>query len=378
MMSDTVALSRLARQPLCRPEVSGLPRYNAGLSEDEVQRRYSLKNIVKLGSNENPYGPSTQVKAVWDNLASRLGRYPDAAAMTLRSDIAKVCGIELDRILVGNGSEQIIRMIAEAYLSPQDRVVTVKPAFGLHEICPRMMGAVVDAVPITEQATFDCAALQQAVQSPTKILMFANPSNPVGCMMKGDELQELIASCPPDALIVVDEAYREYAEQDPDYPDARTILEKQERPWIILRTFSKAYGLAALRIGYALTSSGEISAALDTVRDPFNTNMPAQVAACAALADVAYMKDCVRKTVAERERVVQFLITKGLFVAPTWTNFVFVRTSMKADKLAVALLEQGIIIKPWKEAGFENWIRISIGLPEENNIVMNALADLVL
>ncbi|PHY93306.1 histidinol-phosphate transaminase [Acetobacter pomorum] len=377
-MSDTVALSILARQPLCRPEVSGLPRYNAGLSEDEVRRRYGLKNIVKLGSNENPYGPSPRVKAGWDELAGRLGRYPDAGAATLRTDIAKVCDIAHDRVLVGNGSEQIIRMIAEAYLSPQERVVTVRPAFGLHEICPRMMGAVVDAVPITDQATFDCAAMQEAVQRPTKILMFANPSNPVGCMMTGDALQDLIDSCPPHALIVVDEAYREYAEQDPDYADARTILEKQTRPWIILRTFSKAYGLAALRIGYALTSSAEVAATLDSVRDPFNTNMPAQVAACATLADTAYMQDCVRKTVAERERVVQFLVAQGFFVAPTWTNFVFVRTLMKADKLATALLEQGIIIKPWKEAGFENWIRISIGLPEENNIVLRALADLVL
>lgn len=377
-MSDTVALSLLARQPLCRPEVSGLPRYNSGLSEEEVQRRYGLKNIVKLGSNENPYGPSDLVKAGWDVLMGRLGRYPDAQAATLRSEIAQACSIAHDRVLVGNGSEQIIRMIAEAYLSAGDRVVTVRPAFGLHEICPRMMGAVVDAVPITAEATFDYAAMLAAVQQPTKILMFANPSNPVGCMMTGDALRELIEACPPHALIVVDEAYREYAEQDPDYPDARAILEKQARPWIILRTFSKAYGLAALRIGYALTSSADVTATLDTVRDPFNTNMPAQIAASAALADTAYMQDCVRKTVAERERVVQFLVAQGLFVAPTWTNFVFVRTPMRADKLATALLEQGIIIKPWKEAGFENWIRISIGLPEENNIMLRALADLVL
>lgn len=308
----------------------------------------------------------------------RLGRYPDAGAATLRSDIAKTCGIAHDRVLVGNGSEQIIRMIAEAYLSPRDRVVTVRPAFGLHEICPRMMGAVVDAVPITAEATFDYAAMLAAVHQPTKLLMFANPSNPVGCMMTGEALRALIEACPPDTLIVVDEAYREYAEQDPDYPDARAILEKQARPWIILRTFSKAYGLAALRIGYALTSSADVTATLDSVRDPFNTNMPAQVAACAALADTAYMQDCVSKTVAERERVVQLLVTQGLFVAPTWTNFVFVRTPMLADKLSTALLERGIIIKPWKEAGFENWIRISIGLPEENNIMLRALADLVL
>lgn len=377
-MSDSVSLSLLARPPVCRPEISGLPRYNAGLSEDEVRRRYGLKNIVKLGSNENPYGPSPHVIAGWAASGARLGRYPDAAAAALRHDIARVNGLASDRVLVGNGSEQIIRLIAEAYLSPGERVVTVRPAFGLHEIYPRMMGAEVDAVPINLDATFDLAALHTAVKQPTKILMFANPSNPVGCMMSGIALQDLIDACPSHTLIVVDEAYREYAEEDSDYPDARAILEKQSRPWVILRTFSKAYALAALRIGYALTSCVDVAMVLDTVRDPFNTNMPAQVAARAALADDAYMKDCIRKTVSERKRVADALNALGLFVAPTWTNFVFVRVPVRADLLATDLLKRGIIIKPWKEKGFENWVRISIGLPNENDTVLKAIADLVL
>ncbi|KXV59431.1 histidinol-phosphate aminotransferase [Acetobacter tropicalis] len=377
-MSDSVSLSLLARPPVCRPEISGLPRYNAGLSEDEVRRRYGLKNIVKLGSNENPYGPSPHVIAGWAASGARLGRYPDAAAAALRHDIARVNGLASDRVLVGNGSEQIIRLIAEAYLSPGERVVTVRPAFGLHEIYPRMMGAEVDAVPINLDATFDLAALHTAVKQPTKILMFANPSNPVGCMMSGIALQDLIDACPSHTLIVVDEAYREYAEEDSDYPDARAILEKQSRPWVILRTFSKAYALAALRIGYALTSCVDVAMVLDTVRDPFNTNMPAQVAARAALADDAYMKDCIRKTVSERKRVADALNALGLFVAPTWTNFVFVRVPVRSDLLATDLLKRGIIIKPWKEKGFENWVRISIGLPNENDTVLKAIADLVL
>ena len=377
-MLDSVALSFSGHKALCRAEVSMLPRYNAGLSEDEVRRRYNLTKIVKLGSNENPYGPSPQVKAGWAGLADRLGRYPDAGAALLRHDIARAHMTEVERVLVGNGSEQIIRLIAEAYLSSGDRVVTVRPAFGLHEIYPRMMGAEVDAVPVTAEATFDQAALLAAVRKPLKILMFSNPSNPVGCMMTGADLSELIEACPQDALIVVDEAYREYAEEDPNYPDARALLEKQGRPWIILRTFSKAYGLAALRIGYALTSSEEVASVLDTVRDPFNTNMPAQIAASAALADVAYMKDCIRKGIAERERMAKALRELGFFVAPAWTNFVFVRTTQGAAQLADALLERGIIIKPWKEPGFENWVRISIGLPEENDTVLHALADLSL
>lgn len=376
-MSDSVAFSLLARPPLCRPEVSGLPRYNAGLSEDEVRQRYGLKNIVKLGSNENSYGPSPHVIAGWAALAERLGRYPDAAAATLRHDIASVNGLESDRVLVGNGSEQIIRLIAEAYLSPGERVVTVRPAFGLHEIYPRMMGAEVDAVPVTSDATFDLVALQAAVKRPTKILMFSNPSNPVGCMMSGTDLRDLIDACPSHALIVVDEAYREYAEEDSDYPDARSILENQPRPWIILRTFSKAYALAALRIGYALTSCPDVAMALDTVRDPFNTNMPAQVAACAALSDSTYMKDCIHKTVSERKRVADALKALGFFVAPTWTNFVFVRVPVRADLLATDLLKCGVIIKPWKEKGFEYWVRISIGLPTENDTVLREIANLM-
>ncbi|EFG85934.1 aminotransferase class I/II-fold pyridoxal phosphate-dependent enzyme [Novacetimonas hansenii] len=353
-------------QTLCRPEVRTLPRYNAGLSEDAVKRRFGVSEISKLGSNENPYGPSPEVLRQWPALAQRLFRYPDAGATGLREGIARFNDIAPDRVVIGNGSEQIIRMIAEGWLSPGERVVTVRPAFGLHEIHPLLMGAVVDAVPVTPGAEFDIDGLCHALSRPAKILIFSNPSNPVGCMMTADALRRVIAACSPRTLIVVDEAYREYAEIDADYPDARAILREQGRPWLCLRTFSKAYGLAALRIGYALASSAEVASVLETVRDTFNTTMPAQEMATIALTDPDHMRACVARTVASRARMAAALRAMGLFVAPAHTNFLFFRTAHDAMDVAGALLRHGVIVKPWKEKGFENWIRVSVGLPHDN------------
>ncbi|PYD46666.1 histidinol-phosphate transaminase [Novacetimonas pomaceti] len=373
-MAETIAHQAKAHPAFCRPEVRTLPRYNAGLSEEAVRRQFGVEEISKLGSNENPYGPSPRVLREWPLLAGRLFLYPDANATRLREGIARFNGVAMDRVVIGNGSEQIIRMIAEACLSPGERVVTVRPAFGLHEIHPLLMGGVVDAVPVTAGGQFDIDGLCRALSRPTKILIFSNPSNPVGCMMKEDALRAVIDACPPEALVVVDEAYREYAETDADYPDACAILREQGRPWICLRTFSKAYGLAALRIGYALTSSAEVASVLETVRDTFNTTMPAQEMAAVALADQSHMRNSVARTVAQRDRVAAALRAMGLFVAPTHTNFVFFRTARDAMSVAHDLLEHGVIVKPWKEKGFENWIRVSIGLPHDNDRFLTHLA----
>ncbi|AHI25097.1 Imidazole acetol-phosphate transaminase 1 [Komagataeibacter xylinus E25] len=366
--------TRSARVP-SRPEVAALPVYNAGLSEDEVRQKYNAPHISKLGSNENPYGPSPTALKQWENLTRQLFRYPDATASTLRHALAQVTDTPADHIMLGNGSEQIIRLICEAYLSPGDRVVTVLPSFGLHMIWPGMMGARVDAVSITAEGRFDLSAMKQAVQAgPLKILMFSNPSNPVGCMMNAPDMLELVACCPPDTLIVIDEAYYEYAQSSPDYPDATKILPRQERPWLMLRTFSKAYALAGLRIGYALASDTGVITTLNKVRDPFNTNMAAQDMALASLRDRAHMRDSVAATVAERERFMLALARQGYAPVPSHANFIFLDVGHDAAILAERLLRHGVIIKPWREKGFETCLRVSVGLPVDNDRFLHALA----
>ncbi|MBO1324511.1 aminotransferase class I/II-fold pyridoxal phosphate-dependent enzyme [Acetobacter sp. TBRC 12305] len=362
--------------PACRPEVAHLPPYNAGLSTQAVQARYGVSAISKLGSNENPYGAPSPVHAALAGLGHKVALYPEAD-QALKDALARHVGESPSRIVLGNGSEQIIRMIPEAYVSAGDRVVTVLPSFGLHILTAEMMGGVVDAVPVTAECEFDLQALRAAVAQPVKLLVFANPSNPVGCMMGADDLRALVAACPADCLIVVDEAYREYAETDPAYPNAQAILREQARPWIVLRTFSKAYGLAGLRIGYAITSDDAIAQTLGRVRDPFNTNIAAQLAALGALDGLEEMRRSIEKTNQARESLRAELVRLGLKVAPSYGNFLFFETEISSGDLAEALLHQGIIVKPWKERGYTHWTRVSIGLPEDNARFVAALSAIL-
>ncbi|MBS1019234.1 histidinol-phosphate transaminase [Gluconobacter cerinus] len=359
-----------------RPEIARLPPYNAGLGPEAVKAQYGVSSVVKLGSNENPYGPPPTVQVALASLMEQVALYPEAD-LTLRKALAATLGEPDSRIVLGNGSEQIIRMISEAYISPGDRVVTVVPSFGLHILDAEAMGGVVETVAVTDAWEFDLDAMIKAVSRPLKMLIFANPSNPVGCMMAEADLRRLIAACPCDCLIVVDEAYREYAEINPEYPDARAILRAQDRPWIVLRTFSKAYGLAGLRIGYAVTSSDEIARTLGIVRDPFNTNIAAQLAAIGALKGEDHVRSSVVRTGEDRERMRMRLKALRLDVAPSLGNFLFFRTNMPSADLAERLLPKGVIVKPWKEAGYTHWTRVSIGLPAENDRFLAVLADVL-
>lgn len=359
---------------LARTEVRQLPVYNAGLSEEAVRAKYGIPRITKLGSNENPYGPSPAALDHWAEIASSLFRYPDASAEELREELSRQTGIDTDRIVIGNGSEQIIRMICEAFLSPGDRLVTVLPSFGLHLIWPQMMGATTEAIPMTPDARFDLPRLHQAVSSAAlKVLMFSNPSNPVGCMMTGEAMQTLIDACSTDTLIVIDEAYWEYARSSPDYADSLTLLRNQPRPWMILRTFSKAYGLAGLRVGYALTSDPGLTAVMTRVRDPFNSNSAALEMARLSLLDQDHMHRTVDATLTEGRALKKGLEKRGYFVAQSFANFLFFNARESASALAERLLEQGVIVKPWKEKGYETWIRVSIARPEDSHAFLDAL-----
>ena len=236
-----------AIQELVRPEVPGLPPYNAGLSSQAVRSRYGAPHIARLASNENPFGASPTVGRALADLALRVGTYPDANCTALRATIAERTGTSADQIVIGNGSESILQMLCQAFLSPGDRVLTQRPAFGLHEIYPRMMGAQVELLALTPALAFDLDAWCEALARVPKLAMLANPSNPVGCMFDAKAFARLLEATPAGTLLVIDEAYHEYARLAPGFPDALAMLRGQSRPWIVLRTFSKAWGLAALR-----------------------------------------------------------------------------------------------------------------------------------
>lgn len=373
-MTTTNPLSRLAR-----PEVRDLPAYNAGLSSEVVRQRYGVSQVARLGSNENPFGPSPAVAASLSKLAQGVGLYPDANCRALRSAIAQRCGGTPEAVVIGNGSENLLEVLCQAFLSHNDRVVTLMPAFGLHEIYPRMMGAQVHMVPVTAAMTFDvdawCAALQ-ASPAP-KLAILSNPSNPVGCMLDAAAFERIVCATPADTILVIDEAYYEYAVLSAGFPDALTTLRQQQRPWIVLRTFSKAWGLAGLRVGYGIASDESLVHMLDRVRTPFNVNLAAQTAALAAWNDPAHMEMSVRETVAERDKMALALRALGITLAPSAANFLFLNLGQPSGPVAEALLAHGIIVKAWKDKGYENWLRVSIGSRQDNALFLQAMSKMM-
>ncbi|MFC5521133.1 histidinol-phosphate transaminase [Polaromonas jejuensis] len=368
-------LSRLAR-----PEVRDLPAYNAGLSSDVVRQRYGVTHVARLASNENPFGPSPAVAKALAELAGAAATYPDANSQALRSAIAERTGTQAGQVVMGNGSENLLEVLCQAFLSPGDRVVTLSPSFGLHDIYPRMMGARVQMVPVTPALEFDvdawCDALAGGPQPP-KLAMLSNPSNPVGCMLDAHAFRRIVQATPPETLLVIDEAYYEYARLTPGFPDALAELRAQSRPWIALRTFSKAWGLAGLRVGYGIASDEKLVQILDRVRTPFNVNLAAQTAALAAWKDPAHMEMSVRETVARRDALAAQLHALGVTMAPSAANFLFLNLQRANGPVAEGLLARGVAVKPWKERGYENFIRVSIGSAEDNALFLQAFTDVM-
>lgn len=376
-MSESLVIS------LARPEVRPLPAYNAGLSSDAVRQRYGVSDVVRLASNENPFGVSPAVRKALAAVVDDVGNYPDANCTALREAIAQSSGVAADRLVFGDGSEDLIKILCEVFLSPGDRVVTQRPVFGLHEIYPKMMGAEVELLELNADMGFDIDAWCAAVSQAPKIAFLPNPSNPVGCMMDVAQFARVLEATPQGTVLVVDEAYYEYALHDDDYPDVLAMLAQRQGPWIVLRTFSKAWGLAGLRVGYGMADSAAFVALMDKVRSPFNVNMAAQRAALAAWSDPTHMRSGVASTVALREDLRRQLLAlaesgqplHGLRIAPSVANFLFLDLGRPNGPVTEALLKQGIIIKPWKEAGFEHFLRVSIGTEQDNARFVQALVQ---
>lgn len=355
------------------PEVASLPDYNAGLALDRFRAVYGIEARAKLDSNEAPLGPSPAAIAAMEAAARGIGRYPDASDTALRGALADMMGCDAERVILGNGSEDLIGAIFRATLRPGDRVVTLCPSFGLHEFGALSCGATVQKVPFNPDWSFPLQALTQAAARPTRILIFSSPSNPAGPAIDRGTFQRLLAGVDPQALVVFDEAYREYLSADLVF-DACAVMEEAGRNWISLRTFSKAYGLAGARIGYGICSAPGLMRALRKTRNPFSVNAFAAAGALAALADTGHLGRNVEATRAERLRLAEAMQALRIEVAPSEANFLFFRTPGPAAQLAEALRRQGVLIKAWQEAPFTDWARVTIGTADENDIFLSALA----
>jgi histidinol-phosphate aminotransferase len=364
-MHDLQAHHRL--QTLIRPSVRDLPLYDPGADPQSL----TTPDVAKLSNCENPLGISpaaARVIAACSGIG--LERYPDPTGKALRRVLGERLDIDPARIILGNGSENILELLCLAFLDPGERVVTQQPCFGLHEIFPRMMAARVDKVSANPDFSFNPDAWQTALAQPTKMLLVSTPSNPVGTALSDPELRCLVDSAGQDTVLVIDEAYYEFATGQ---ADALAILSAQPRPWIVLRTFSKAYGLAGLRVGYGIASHPELIDALHRVRTPYNVNQLAQEAAMAAWLDHEHLARSKAFVETERQRLGDALTAAGLRVAPSQANFLFIDTGCNGLQVVDELLKDGIIVKAWRGPAYANFIRASLGLEAQNDRLLTCL-----
>jgi len=358
-------------QSLVKKEVSSLPKYIPGLPEEIVRQRHGLERIARLASNENPFGTGYLAKQAAAAALNNLWKYSDPDSSALRRALSEKTGVAVENIVMGNGSEDLICLLSRACVRQGERVVTVHPAFPLHEIYPLEQGAEVVSVPMTGKFTFDIQAIVSELRKGCRLLFLSNPSNPVGTILSAEDLGQISSAAAADTLIVIDEAYYEYVEGTKGFCDSLKILHQNSSPHVVLRTFSKAYGLAGSRVGYGLFSDSWLAQQINKLRTPFNVNLVAQAAAAAALEDDGHLEATIVHNEEERARVSEILRSRGYTVAPSWANFLFVDCKKDSREAAKKLESGGVIVKPWAAPGYESYLRVTIGTKEDNDLFLH-------
>jgi histidinol-phosphate aminotransferase len=349
--------------------------YQPGKSIASVQRELGLKSVVKLASNENPLGPSPRAMAAYRKAEKLNGLYPEGTSPELRAALARFHKVEPESVIVGNGSDEIIRLLCEAFIEPEDEVVVSQYGFIRFKQQAAMMGARVIEVPMTDW-THDLTLMAKSTNPRTKLVFVANPNNPTGTYNTQEEVSALLASVPKTAIVVLDEAYFHYAQSIPGYPKSLPDLVREHDNLVVLRTFSKAYGLAGLRVGYGVADP-EIVGWLDRIRMPFNVNLPAQHACLEALKDSGFVKRALALNEAQRALVARTLGEMGFGVGESATNFVFARSPISGRELFKLLLRQGVIVRSLDEYGLSQHVRFSIGTPSQNKSLFTALKSVL-
>ncbi len=356
--------------------VQGLQPYLPGKPIEELERELGVTNTLKLASNENPMGPSPLVIDVLQNPLPQLDLYPDGGGFILKDKLSQKLDIAPAKITLGNGSNDVLDMIARAFLCEGREAIYSEYAFAVYPISVQAVGAtakVSNALSSDHDENpygHDLDAMQALITDKTRVIFIANPNNPTGTWLKSDELDSFIANVPEDVIVVVDEAYFEYVTEG-EYPDTLQWLSKYPN-LIVTRTFSKIYALAGLRVGYAVCSA-EIADCLNRVRQPFNVNTPALLAATAALDDDEHLQNCVEvnaKGIKFWRAACQY---RGLEYIPTVGNFITIDFEQNAMPIYDALLREAIIVRPIGNYGLPNHLRITISTVEENQQCLDAL-----
>lgn len=354
------------RRPIWRKGLDDLVPYEPGKRASELAEEVGLARMVKLSSNETPFSPTDLAVTAMCEVAGRVNRYPDGGCRALRDALAAFLGVEVGNVLIGSGSNELIRLIAQTIANPGDEIVMAKPSFVVYPMVAKMFGAAAVEIALTKDWRLDLAAMAKAVSRKTKIVFLANPNNPTGTIYTRDEFEAFLGGVPKRVLVVIDEAYFEFVESS-EYPNGMDYF-SEEGNVVVLRTFSKIYGLAGLRIGYGAAPS-ELGTGIDKVREPFNVNTVAQVAAFASLKCGAEIELRKHLNAEARDQVCGALDKLGIEHATSHANFVFVKVP-DGQKAFKDLLEHGVIVRAFGDAPF---VRITFGNRAENSQLIAAL-----
>ena len=352
-----------------KPSIDTIQPYQGGKPIEEVRRELGITDIIKLASNENPLGPSPLAMQAISESTTQVHLYPDGNAYYLKADLAAALGVSAEQLILGNGSNDVLQLVAEAYVAPGDEVIYAAGAFVVYSLVTKLCSATAVVVPMVAH-THDLSAMAAAITDRTKVIFVANPNNPTGTMATADETAAFMEQVPDDVLVVFDEAYYEYVERS-DYPQTLPYV-LEGRNFIITRTFSKIYGLAGLRIGYGIAPPPLVET-LNRVRQPFNCSLVGQAAARAALKDTAHVTRSREQNAVGKAFLYEVFDDMGFRYVESEGNFIMLHLEQSGVDIADALLKEGVIVRPIGGYGYPNAVRVTIGTQQENEKFIAAL-----
>ncbi len=349
--------------PTAKPHLGSVRSYQPGKPIEEVERELGIRNAIKMASNENALGPSPKAVAAVRRALKNIHRYPDGGCFYLRKKVADFLGVDAGNLVFGNGSDELLVFAVRAFVGAGDEVILADPTFLIYEIAACAENGRAIKVPVKD-FKYDLDGMAARISPRTKLIFIANPDNPVGTYISEEKLLKFIKAVPEGIVVILDEAYYEFASNNRDYPDSLKLL-KLFPNLVVTRTFSKAYGLSGLRIGYGVMDE-RIANTLNKLREPFNVNFPAQAAAAAALEDGVHLKKTLKAVKDGRAFLTHELSEMKLGLVKTATNFMLVDLKRDAKGIYEKLLRAGVIIRPMGAWGLKNFIRVTIGRAQEN------------
>ena len=355
-------------EELVRKNIVNITPYIAGKPIEEIKRQWALKEIIKLASNENPLGPSLKaMEAIKKNL-SKVNRYPDSLGFYLKKKLARYLNVKPANIVLGNGSDELIDIIIKTFVEDDENIITADTTFLEYEIISKVNGRRIVTVPL-RYFKYDLEAIKKKIGKKTKLIFIANPNNPTGTYVTKYEFEDFMRDLPANVLLVLDEAYDTFIDVD-DFPAGLNYINNKNV--IVLKTFSKAYGLAGLRIGYCLASQ-KLASYMEKARQPFNVNFLAHVAATAALDDKKFLRKTRKTILAGKDYLYDALSKLGIVYVPTVANFILIDVGRDGVSVFKEMLKYGVIVRDMDQYGLKNFIRVTIGTEKENERFIKVL-----